>query len=88
MAATTLVALALLPTSSTGCSPGPAVSLGRRGAPPAALGAAVVLLASAPGAEVAPYLALVGAVAWVLQGGLLREAGGYLVHGNRPTVVR
>jgi O-antigen/teichoic acid export membrane protein len=46
---------------------------------PAALGAAVVLLASAPlAAEVALYLAVVAVATLALQGGLLREAVGYL----------
>ena len=85
MAATTFVALAfrafyvhrLFPEVGL-------VSLALRGALPAAVGALVVLVADGSTAfEVVAYVVVVGAVTWALQGGLLREAGGYLARGTR-----
>ena len=85
MAATTLVALAFRAYFVHGLFPEvPLLSLALRGALPAAVGAAVVLLADGPPVlEAAAYVVLVGAVTWLLQGGLLREAGGYLGRGTR-----
>ena len=86
MAATTAVALALRAYFVHRLFP--EVSLARlavRAAIPAAIGAAAVLAADAPpAAELAVYVALVGAATWMLQGGLLREAVGYLSRG-RPS---
>ena len=60
----------------------PGIALGRlalRAALPTAVGAAAVLAADGPAViELAVYLALVAVATWVLQGGLLREAAGYL----------
>jgi O-antigen/teichoic acid export membrane protein len=60
----------------------PEIALGRlalRAAVPAAVGAAAVLAAGAPPlVELVAYVALVGVATWVMQGGLLREALGYL----------
>jgi lipopolysaccharide exporter len=79
-AATTAVALALRAVFVRRLFPGvPLARLTARAAVPAALGAAAVLAADAPAAaELALYLALVAAATWLLQGGLLREAAGYL----------
>ena len=79
-AATTAVALALRVVFVHRLFPEvPLVGIAARGAAPAAVGAAAVLAAGAPApAELALYVAIVAAATWLLQGGLLREAVGYL----------
>ena len=80
MAVTTAAALALRTLFVRRLFPEvPLGSIALRAALPAALGAAVVLAADGPAvAELAVFVALVAAATWALQGGLLREAAGYL----------
>ena len=80
MGLTTLAGLALRSFYVRRLLPGVALArLAAVAAVPAALGAAVVLLARAPLAVEAPaYVAVVLAATLALQGGLLREAAGYL----------
>jgi O-antigen/teichoic acid export membrane protein len=80
MAATTAVALVLRSVFVHRLFP--EVGLTRlvlRAAVPAAVGAAAVLAAGGPAvAELVVYVAIVAVATWLLQGGLLREAVGYL----------
>ena len=80
MAATTAVALVLRSVFVRRLFPEVQLApLVLRALVPAAAGAAVVLAADGPAvAELAVYVALVGVATWLLQGGLLREAVGYL----------
>ncbi|HEX8204994.1 MAG TPA: oligosaccharide flippase family protein [Solirubrobacteraceae bacterium] len=80
MAATTTVALVLRTVFVHRLFPEIALlPLTLRAAAPAALGAAFVLAAGGPAvAEVLVYVVLVAVATWLLQGGLLREALGYL----------
>jgi O-antigen/teichoic acid export membrane protein len=80
LAVTTAVALVLRSVFVRRLFPEvPLVSLTLRAVAPAALGAVAVLALGAPAVpELVLYLALVAAATWLLQGGLLREALGYL----------